>query len=285
MKAKPWLLDWLELRKPSLKPRTIESYKDLLDRYIIPVIGDEDVNTITPDQLRHLLAGIMAQGKSRTAELVYVVLRCAFNDLEANPMLKVKRPKHKQKSPDPWTDEQIEIYLNACQSHPQGLALSLALRLGLRRGEICGLRWMDVDFETGDLHIRNQRVTLATGETIDTSPKSETSIRDIPLPADLLQQLRKARGLPTAYVCPLTPYALDAVHRSLTRSLNVPYIPLHGLRHSMATKALRHGGNMKALQVVLGHASYSTTANRYTHPDRAFIKSTVDAATPVCYTV
>lgn len=284
MDVTTWLEDWLLLRKAELRPRTIESYQDLIRRYIIPEIGTMQTEELKPEHIRHLLAGIVAAGHTRTAELVFVLLSCAFDELENSPMHKIKRPKHHQTRPEPWTDAQIDIYLTACRTHRHGLALALGLILGLRRGEICGLRWQDVDFTVGEIHVCNQRVRLAGGEIVDSPPKSASGNRIIPIPDQLLPWLKSARGLPSAYLCRLTPSGLDQAHRKLAQRLDLPAIPLHGLRHSMATATLRHGKDMRSIQAILGHASYTTTANFYTHPDSTMLKASLDAYLKSCYT-
>lgn len=282
MNVSSWLNDWLLLRSGELRPRSIESYRDLLDRYVLPSIGSIEINALSPADIRHLLASVVGSGKTRTAELIYVMLKSALADLESNPMFRVKRPAHVQKSPDAWSDDDIRRYLAALDNHRHGIALSLGIMLGLRRGEICGLRWSDIDFSEGVLHVRNQRQRLATGEIVDCPPKSATSVRCIPIPSDLLQLLRARRQI-GGYVCTISPSGLDAAHRALVRSLRLPYIPLHGLRHSMATACIRHGGDMRSLQSILGHASYATTANRYTHPDRDMLRRAIDLSIPACY--
>ena len=280
-----WLNDWLLLRKGELRPRTVESYQGLIDRYVIPAIGSVYLDDLRPEAVRHLLATIVAAGHGRTAELCYVMLKCAFSELDPNPMLKIKRPKHKQSRPSPWNDADMWTYIDACRDHPHGLALSLGILLGLRRGEICGLRWMDINFTENTITICNQRLRLATGEIVDAPPKSATSVRTLPIPDDLRPLLLKARGMPAAYITQLTPSGLDQAHRKLVARLSLPHIPLHGLRHTMATASLRHGGDMKSLQSILGHASFSTTADIYTHPDLEMLKSSLDAVCGVCYTV
>lgn len=282
-----WITDWLQLHavEAALKPRTIESYQDLVTRYVVPLIGGVAIEELSALDVRHMLAVIIGQGKQRTAELLYVMLKCAFSELDHNPMIHVKRPKHVPMSPVPWSDDEMATYMAALPGHRHGVALSLAIAVGLRRGEICGLRWRDIDFDTEELHVVNQRVTLATGEIIDCTPKSKTSVRSIPLPAPLLGFLTARRGLPDVYVCSLTPSGLDQAHRALVRRLGLRPISLHGLRHSMATSCIRHGGQMRALQGVLGHSSYAVTANIYTHVDHAILQSAVDAATMTCYTV
>ena len=94
----------------------------------------------------------------------------------------------------------------------------------------------------------------------------------------LLRILRAAYRLGDGYVEPLTPGALDAAHRRCIRRLGLPRLTLHGLRHTMATQALRNGASMRALQMVLGHADYRTTAMIYAHPDMAMLRRVVDAA-------
>ena len=285
MLTKEYLHDWLMLRSAELKPRTKEQYSDLIRRYLVPALGEIPAEDLRPEDLRHLLAQICATGHTRTAELVYVLARCAFADLDNLDFRKVRRPAHKQHTPAAWSDADMLAYLAALKDNPHGLALSLGLILGLRRGEICGLRWCDIDFDAEEINITNQRIRLATGALIDAPPKSDSSVRTIPVPAPLLAALRASRGLPAAYLCGLTPSGLDSAHRRLVRRLGLPYIPLHGLRHSMATSCIRHGGEMRSLQQILGHASYSTTANRYTHPDRGMLQTAIDAAASFCYTL
>ena len=284
MTLSAWLSDWLALRCAELKPRTLDSYRELCRLHICPAIGGVELDQLTPMAITHMLAGICAEGHSRTAEMCFVLLRSALRDMEPNPMHKVHRPSHKQKSPVPWSDADCAVYLAAIARHKHRLPLTLAITLGLRRGEICGLRWEDVDFKEGVIHIRNQRQRLASGALVDLSPKSESSIRDLPIPAQLLPLLKQHRQL-TGYVCPISPSGLDAAHRALVLRLDLPYIPLHGLRHTMATACIRHGGDMRSLQDILGHSDYSTTANRYTHPDLSMLRESIDRANELCYNV
>ena len=283
MHVSEWLEDWLTFRSLDVKPRTLESYRDLCCRYIVPAIGGVELSDLTAVDISHMLAGIVAAGHSRTAELCYVLLHAALDDLEPNPMRRVKRPVHIQKTPDPWNDQQIRIFLTAISGSQHELAFLLALLLGLRRGEICGLRWMDIDLEAGVIHICNQRQRMADGRIVDCPPKSATSNRILPIPEGLRPLLMDKRQ-PSGYVCALTPSGLNRAHRVLVKSLDLPYIPLHGLRHSMATSCIRHGGDMRSLQSILGHASYSTTANIYTHPDTDMLRRALDCAGRPCYT-
>lgn len=275
MTVETYLANWLVLRSLEVKPRTVESYRYCLE-HLKPLIGAQPVEALNPADVKQALAAIVKLGHSRTAEMCYVMLKAALADLDPSPMKGVKRPKHKQKRPKPWNDAQIQLYLSACLVHPHGLPLSLGLLLGLRRGEICGLRWSDIDFGAATVHICNQRQRMATGEIVDCPPKSESSDRVLPVPDALMRQLRSRRQI-GGYLCSITPSGLDAAHRRLVSQLALPPIPLHGLRHSMATACLRHNGDMKALQILLGHASYATTADVYSHPDMSILRKTLDA--------
>lgn len=279
-----WLSDWLALRAAELKPRTLESYADLIHRHINPAIGAIDLGELSAVQISHMLAQISASGHTRTSEMCFVLLRSALRDLETDPMRKVRRPAHRQTSPEPWSDDQITVYMHALRGHRHELPLLLALLMGLRRGEVCGLRWQDVDFQQGVINVCNQRQRMATGAIVDCPPKSLSSVRSLPIPPSLLPLLRARRQL-AGYVCTLSPSGLDAAHRAIVRRLALPYIPLHGLRHSMATACIRHGGDMRSLQSVLGHANYATTANRYTHPDMEMLRKAIAQSTALCYDV
>lgn len=279
-----YLNDWLVLRSGGLKVRTVESYSALIRLHIAPALGAVPIDEINALAIRSCLAKIVAEGHTRTAELCYTLLQAALSDLAPCPMKGVPKPVHIQRTPEAWSDAHIAAYMAALADHPHGLALSLGLVCGLRRGEICGLRWQDIDFVRGELNITNQRMRLDGGAMVDAPPKSRSSIRPVPVPGPLLARLRQARQL-SGYIDPISPSGLDKAHRVLVARLGLPAIPLHGLRHSMATSCIRHGGEMRSLQLLLGHANYSTTANRYTHPDRAMLRHAVDAAASACYTV
>ena len=232
-----YLNDWLTLRSGILRVRTVESYESLIRLHIAPIIGHVAVDRLNALDIRPCLAGIVSKGHSRTAELCYVLLSAALVDLPQRPMQGVPRPAHIQRTPDAWSDDQIATYSAALIDHPHGLALSLALYLGLRRGEVCGLRWQDVSWETQEINITNQRMRLDSGQIVDALPKSKSSVRSIPVPPFLMALLRQHRQF-SGYIDGITPSGLDQAHRALVRRLDLPPIPLHGLRHSMATSCI-----------------------------------------------
>lgn len=284
-----WLTQWIALRSAGLAPRTVESYRDLVRLHIAPALGAVSVSDVKPADISALLADLCAAGHTRTAQLVYVLLRASLADavrcglLDRSPMELVLRPRHYAQQRAYLCSEDLGRLIAWCLDHPGPYALAwlLAAVLGLRRGEIAGLRWQDVDFRSRVVHIRNQRLRTK-GQLLNGPPKSRAGVRDIPVPVLLLEALRRARGV--GYVVPIDPAQLD---HQLPRDLaaaGLPRVSLHGLRHSMATAAMRSGCALRVLQSILGHASASTTANIYQHVEIADKSAALDALTESCYT-
>ena len=189
--------------------------------------------------------------------------------------------------------DDMRAFARWCVGAPWGHAWLLAMLCGLRRGELAGLRWSDVDLTAGVLHIRNQRQRISGKGVIDCPPKSAAGRRDIPLPADLgrllaLVMRRQAAqaaacGVSAVYVVsytdnrPIDPHALNAALSRDLAAAGLPPINLHGLRHSMATAAVAAGVPIKVLQTLLGHASYTTTADIYAHVLPTDRKLAIDA--------
>lgn len=298
-----WLNQWISLRSAGLAPRTLEQYRALTRAYIAPALGAVELHAVQPAQISALLASICDAGHSRTAQLVFVMLRASMaeavrlGNLEKSVCDQVMRPRHFQAVTQYLEPEEMAAFASWCLTRPSAWAHAwlLAMLCGLRRGEIAGLRWRDVDFRAKEVHICNQRQAISGCGSIDLPPKSHAGVRIIPLSEPLLRLLRseKARqasvrvagGLPPAYVVagrlngPVNPHALD---RALSRALSAagcPPVTLHGLRHSMATAAVSAGVSMRVLQDLLGHASMSTTAAVYAHVLHRDRTAAIDALT------
>lgn len=262
-----WVSQWIDLRRSGLAQRTVDQYQDLLRRYIDPTLSAVSVDNLTPDQISGLLSSICAAGHTRTAQLVYVLLRAALADavrcgrLARSPVDLVMRPRHYAQQRAYLCADDLAALIQWCMANPgvYTRAWLLAALLGLRRGEIAGLRWQDVDLHQQVIHIRQQRQPGAD----PTPPKSRAGVRSLPIPSLLLPILRAARSV--GYVVPVDAARLD---RQLPRDLataGLPRVSLHGLRHSMATAAMQSGCNLRVLQSILGHTSPSTTAAIYVH--------------------
>ncbi|MDO4357192.1 MAG: tyrosine-type recombinase/integrase [Clostridia bacterium] len=287
MRVSTYLSQWLNTHN-NLAPRTRDSYAATIRLHIAPAIGKRKLLKLKPGHVSDMLTAIMAKGHSRTAELCYAILHAALRAavlrglIPASPMDQVARPAHQPCHYPHLDQDQIPRYLAAVEGDRLALAWLLALLCGLRRGELCGLRWEAVDLHAMQIHITAQRVTLANGHTIDTPPKSAAGRRIVPIPAALLPLLAVSQQ-PTGYVVtrtdgqPYTPSGLDHAHRTMIRRAGLPRVPPHGLRHTMATIAVTSGVHMRVLQALLGHSSYQITANTYAHVDQRAAMSAIDS--------
>lgn len=284
MTLEAYLREWVLLRSAGIRPRTVESYESLIRLHIGPAIGDRKLSKLKARHIAAMLKSIVDDGHARTAQLCYALLHAALRSaveerrIERSPIDAVKRPKHRTKRGKAWSKAQTRAYVAAIRGHKHQIAWLLAIGMGLRRGEICGLRWSDVDLRARIIHVHNQRVRLADGRLVDQPPKSDAGTRDLPIPKPIYEVFRRTYQWSDGYVVPITPSALDAAHRTLLRRLDLPYIRLHDLRHTMATNAVRNGAAMRVLADVLGHSDPAVTARFYTHTDPDMMTDTVDAA-------
>ena len=214
--------------------------------YRAHMLGAVELAELTPEVVMTMLSPLCAAGKSRTAELVYILLRAALGDalrlrhVAANPMDAVMRPKHRQTRPSPWGPEEIQRYIIGIRGDPHRIAWLLALQCGLRRGEICGLRWSDVDLRGRLLHVCNQRVRLDDGRVVDQPPKTESGDRYVPVPDGLLRILRGAYRLGDGYVEPLDAWGAGCRTSPLRAAV--------GAAAPDAARAAAHDGDAGAAQ-------------------------------------
>ncbi|HVW39836.1 MAG TPA: site-specific integrase [Amycolatopsis sp.] len=175
-----------------------------------------------------------------------------------------------------WTVEQTAMFLHEIRDHRLYLLFHLVMLLGLRRGEVVGLRWSDVDLDAGYLTVSRQ--IRQVGATIEVAtPKSEAGNRVIALDHHSITLLRRHRDACRAPVCgvpvgplfrnaldrPIRPDALTSLFRWLNTRSGLAPIRLHDLRHGAASLSLAAGSDLKTVQDMLGHASIVLTADTY----------------------
>ena len=225
---------------------------------------------------RDLLAQILAAGHGRTAEQLYTWLHTCCPAILAE----VRRPRFARRSAVYVTADDARRLLSNCSDRSLWLAVAIALSCGLRRGELCGLRWADIDMQACVITIKNQRVRVPGRGLVDMPPKSEAGFRPLPIPRHLAEALSEQYMIMQAdtllcgpqgpYVLPgptgqgEDPNRLDRAFQALCNASGVR-CTLHGLRHTMASIAANNNVPIRVLQSILGHASYTTTAKYYTH--------------------
>lgn len=273
MRFDDYVSSWINARL-NLAPSTLSGYRTLHRLYIAGTrVGGIPVEDLDGSDMIELLRPLLDRGCTRQAQLLQVlvsaVLRQAVRKrvIYWSPMDEVDHVKHCSKV-TPWLtiDQARQLLISSAEAKdPYHIAWLLMLCCGLRRGEMLALRWSDIDEARQQLHIVRQEITI-DGVTMVTRPKSNTSVRDIPLCDDLLSLLRlNYPGGDGIIIQGATRWTLsEALDRALQRA-QLPRVTLHGLRHTMASVAAEDGVQVKILQSLMGHAHYQTTADIYAH--------------------
>lgn len=280
-----WLTFWLEeVVARDRAESTLYAYRNMARCHVIPSLGGIPLAELSPLQVQSYLYEKMDRGLSpNTVVKHYVMLTTALGMavrlemLERSPMDRVTPPKKRETRFSFYTPEQLQQLFAAVQGTMMELPVKLAAYLGLRRSEICGLRWEHVDLEAGLLSIREVRTEVG-GSVVLKSPKTRTSTRRLGIAGlqDLQNVLRRAweqrrTDEPQEWVVLRqdgTPPKPDQLTRDLltvVRRHGLPTISLHGLRHSFASVANSQGVPMFDISRTLGHSSMSVTSNIYTH--------------------
>lgn len=268
MQYQDWFTLYLSTYKRDLKPRTREEYERQHRVYIAPVIGEKPLEDISPEDCQAIINAAAENGE-RISQAVFALLRASFRRavrsrrLQWSPMDAVDRPKHRPETGNALTQAD---YLAVVPEISDDLSLSLALFAGLRRAEIAGLKWGDVDLVANALHVRRIRHRVG-GELIDAAPKSAAGVRDIPIAPELLPILRRCYRLtPSARCIDVAPEALDRRWKRVQADLDLSRrYRLHDLRHTYVTQAILSGINPRVVQYLAGHSSLELTLQVYSH--------------------
>lgn len=270
-----WYTMYLQLYKRNLAPKTRESYVRIMT-LIGPVLGDLQLEEISPDEIQRALLLVTDSAGTRQAQIAFAFLHACFRravrsrHLKESPVDAIDRPEH---------DTQQGRYIGVTDwatlrpSIDADVALALLAYAGLRRGELLALRWGDVGPDV--VHVRLQRVRVG-GRLVERPPKSRSGVRDVPILPDLRRVL-DAQPLhhPRALVCPCAPETIDRRWRRVQQVVGVsPLYRLHDLRHTYATRLVAAGCDMRVLQYMLGHSSLELTARTYTHVDGVLAATT-----------
>jgi integrase len=291
-----YLETWLVGCEMTLAATAFTNYRTVLRHYVLPRIGQYRLAKLTPGILTSLYAELLRTGSRRggplspaTVRTVHRVLSKALGDavreqlLPTNPATHAKLPRRQRPEMKTWTAEQASAFLVHARTDRLYAAWLLALACGLRRGELAGLRWSDVDFDAATVTILNQRTVDAEWNVVVKEPKG-TSRRTLDLGQGSVAALRQHRNQTNlerlaagpawqdsglvfvdALGRPYHPDRLTRMFRQLSADAGVPLIRLHDARHSCATLALAAGIHPKVVQQLLGHSSWSTTMDLYTH--------------------
>lgn len=284
--------EWIESIKPKVKESTFVKYENLL-HYIMPVFGSADLCSITHVQIEgfcnHLLEsggkkgnGLSPKTVSDTLSLIRNIMRYASRSKQLSlPDFGSFSFKKNQKQIRVLTRSEQEtlcryLYRNL---DAKNIGILFCLYTGLRVGEICALKWKDISFEDKTVHVHQTMQRLQTDRheqkrttVIISTPKSNCSIRTIPLPDDLMEVLSRARGEKSGFVLTgkenqyVEPRVMQNHLKRILKKNAIEPAGYHTLRHTFATRCIEAGFDVKSLSEILGHASVNITMNKYVHP-------------------
>jgi integrase len=289
--VKAFLEHWLEHSvKRRNRQRTYDKYKADVTRHIIPAIGSILLTKLTPDHVQAMLNSLSDQGRSpRTVSNVRAALRKALNQamrrghVVRNVATLVDAPRSSTFTITPLDLAQARKLLDAVAGHRLEALYRVALSLGMRRGEVCGLRWKDVNFIAATLSVKGSLQRFG-GKLQWTALKTAASVRTLALPPVLLDALKRHQArqaqeradaedwVDSGYVfvstrgTPLEPHNVVRHFKSVLRRTGLPEtVRFHDLRHSCATLLIAQGVHLSVIKDILGHTQISTTANVYGH--------------------
>lgn len=274
-----YLNAWIEGR-PWLRPSTRACYRLHIDRHLSPALGDIGLQDLTAARVEQFAFELLSQGLSEgTVQRILATLSSACSTavatglLTRNPVARVSMPHRQQKVLLQWNEGHARAFLDVLGLDSLDLLFRVALLTGMRRGELLGLRWSDLDLETGAIRIQRSRLQVGS-EVIEGHTKRPSSARTIyadPATVRMLTRLRD-RVQPGAHAHvftdptgkPLGPGWVSYRFARRIQLMGLPMIRFHDLRHASATFGLAAGESLKEVSQRLGHSDIGVTANIYT---------------------
>ena len=289
-----WLDRWLaEYKDGTIRPGTLEGYRNYIENYIKPQLGGKQVSLITTQDVQRMYRRLKSGGRVRedvdgskrlsdsTVRHIHTMLHGAMKAavqahiIPKNPTENATAPKSNYKPMQVLSEQELDTFLQAVQKDDIWRDFFYTeLMTGLRRGEICALMWRDFDAKAGTLGISRTLHSKGQGIYALGDTKTSQGNRTIILPesvAALLRARKKASisrwifPQPTSPELPMNPGTAYRRLKTLLEEAGLPSIRFHDLRHTFATLALQNGMDVKTLSAMLGHVSAATTLDIYTH--------------------
>jgi integrase len=282
-----FMLDFVEQTlKNHVAPNTYEARLSFVNNHIIPKIGHIHLMKITPMDIQRFYNELRESYGAGHVQNIGNLLTKAFRQayewgmIQKNVAALVKKPPTSRKNTTMkvWSIDQQKAFLDYAKSDNEfyySLFL-VALTSGMRKGEILGLQWSDIDLKQGIIQVKRTLVYAEKSIYLKDMPKTESSIRSISVAENTIKHLReyKLKQTPNemnlVFPSPKTtlllyPNSLDKHFAKTIKSSGLPVITFHGLRHTFATTLLELGVNAKIVQEMLGHSTIKTTMDTYSH--------------------
>ena len=279
---------WKEYKRPYVKQSTMAAYVLILENHVLPEFGDNDSlheHDVQAFVLKKIEHGLSVKSVKDILIVLKMVMKFGVkNEWMTHYEWDIKYPANSQSK---------ELEVLSVANHRKildyvqhnftfmSLGIYISLSTGLRIGEICALKWSDINVTEGTIIVQRtiERIYVVEGEKKHTqlvinTPKTVNSCREIPMSKELLAMVKPMKKVVNGdfYVLtnedkPTEPRTYRNYYNRLMEKLDIPKLKYHGLRHSFATRCIEAECDYKTVSVLLGHSNISTTLNLYVHPN------------------
>ena len=287
-----WMDEWFEnVAKIKVRASSHQTYKGYIDNHIKPNIGNIPIEKLTTMDLQKFYRKLLTKGRverieakdqpkglsAKTVRNINQVISSAMDlavaqkIIPANPTNACELPKVEHQEMQTIPAEQLQVFLQEAKATGVYEMYYIELATGLRRGELLGLKWQDIDWKNGVIKVRRQ-VARVDGQIKEAPLKTKNSYRTVTISQQAIEVLKgQKKKTNDAYVFPSPnggPISPDSVNNMLKRVLEragIPKVRFHDLRHTFATIALQNGVDIKTVSGMLGHFSAGFTLDTYAH--------------------
>ena len=287
--VRDWLAEWLTRKRASVRPQTYFAYEAHARLHIVPAIGHVRLDALAPSHIDTLHAALARRVSGTTAHHVHMTLKAALNGAAkrghrvSKALAAVDAPRRRPKDIETLSREEVDRLLKAAYGDPLEALYVLAVTLGMREGELLGLRWQHVHLEARRLVVATNATRALDGSRVLTAPKTAAGKRTLYLPSiavDALVRTPRAGDLvwPNSDGQPMPAQTLFSRRwLPMRKAAGIRPVSFHALRHTAATLALDDGQPPHVVAAMLGHASVATTLRLYAHVTHASTEALVDA--------
>ena len=301
-------VNWLEQKKPQFKESTYTKYQNLLQCYILPNLGEISLSQLTVNIIDNFCKQMLQTGGNRQKGLspktvadILSLMRSILRNASYNGYLipfdlksVVVRQNQKEMRILTKTEQQILCQFIINNPTPKNIGILICMFTGIRVGEVCALQCEDISIFEKTIHIHQTMQRIQTNNNsgektkiIVTTPKSQCSIRTIPIPDELIDLIKNSNMSVSGYFLTgsskkwIEPRTMQNHFKSISRKCNIKEVNFHALRHTFATRCIEYGFDIKSLSEILGHANVNITMNRYVHPTMDLKRNNMERLSPL----